>query len=156
MWSLGMPCAWHFAAKGQLSCGKPAERRGGARWNRAADGCPHAASEPITLFPCVTFFICRLSPRDSQSHLARRFRVCVCQGVTLSQPFVPYSAFCLNESGPLGEAGMYRILLLDDKSLTWHAVTGQPGATLRRLISGRATSSDWTAAPPLLFLLESG
>lgn len=61
MWSLGMPCAWHFAAKGHLSCGKPAERRGGARWNRAADGCPHAASEPITLFLCVTFFFFFLS-----------------------------------------------------------------------------------------------
>lgn len=24
---------------------------------------------------------------------------------------------------------MHRILLLDDKSLTWHAVTGQPRAT---------------------------
>lgn len=32
---------------------------------------------------------------------------------------------------------MHRILLLDDKSSTWHAVTGQPRATLRRLVSGR-------------------
>lgn len=49
---------------------------------------------------------------------------------------------------------MYRILLLDDKSSTRHAATGQPRATLRRLISGRVTGSDWTA--PLLFLFESG
>lgn len=51
---------------------------------------------------------------------------------------------------------MHRILLLDDKSLTWHAVTGQPRATAPASDSWGwgGDRSDWTAA--LLFQLESG